>query len=155
MSHELKLTRTLSLTPEECFALWQNPQILAAWWGPYDDQGEPFISKIENWDLKEGADWAITMTAPSGKLYHQSGTILKVNAPHGLTFTFRWTKQGETGPTTKIDVRFDAAANGTEMTFKHMDFDLAEDRDAHISGWSSCIDRLEHFIGTHQEAKNG
>ena len=55
MTCDLQLERRLSLTPEECFALWSDPAQLAKWWGPKDAAGEPFQSVVQDWSLEKGA----------------------------------------------------------------------------------------------------
>ncbi len=142
MTYDLKLERSLSLTPVECFALWSDPVRLAKWWGPKDAAGEPFESEVQAWSLEKGAEWAIKMVAPDGTEFYQGGDFIAVDPPNLLQFSFHWIANGERGPSTEITVRFLATEGGSRMIFEQRGFTDADSRDGHTEGWNECLDRF-------------
>lgn len=142
MTLSLTLTRRLSLSPPDCFALWADPAALAAWWGPKDASGAPFAADVVRWSLVEGAEWRIRMTAPSGEEMLQGGEMLQIRAPHLIRFSIYWIMAGRRGPAMEIAVRFEAAEAGTLLHFEQTGLEGDDARDSHRVGWSECLDRL-------------
>jgi uncharacterized protein YndB with AHSA1/START domain len=142
MKADLRLERRIARTPEACFDLWTRPDEVARWWGPRDDAGRPFKAKVEAWSAVPGKPWAITMIAPDGTRYPQSGKMLEVTRPHLLRFTFGWVTDGQRGPETEIRVTFMPKGSGTLMIFEQIGFVDTATRDGHIKGWEECLDRL-------------
>lgn len=145
MTADLKLERRINQTPEACFDLWTHPDQVAQWWGPKDDAGHPFKAKVEAWSMTPGEDWAISMTAPDGTVFSQSGTILEVERPRLIRFSFAWLENGQRGPETEIRVAFNPDGSGTRLVFEQLGFADAATRDGHVQGWQECLDR---FVST-------
>lgn len=145
MTADLKLERRIDQTPEACFDLWTRPDQVAHWWGPKDDAGQPFKAKVEAWSLTTGDAWAISMTAPDGTAFSQGGTILEVERPRLIRFSFAWLENGQRGPETEIKVAFNPDGSGTRLVFEQLGFADAATRDAHVQGWQECLDR---FVST-------
>ena len=139
---DLKLERRINQSPEVCFDLWTHPDQMAQWWGPKDDAGQAFKAKVAAWSMTPGADWSITTTAPDGAGFSQSGTILEVQRPRLIRFSFAWLEGGQRGPETEIKVAFNPDGNGTRLVFEQLGFADAAMRDGHVQGWQECLDRL-------------
>ncbi|MEO0915947.1 MAG: SRPBCC domain-containing protein [Pseudomonadota bacterium] len=146
MTADLKLERYIDQTPEACFDLWAQPDQVAQWWGPKDDLGNPFKAKVEAWSLTPGEDWAITMIAPDGTVFSQCGTILGVERPGLIRFSFAWLENGQRGPETEIRVAFNPDGSGTKLVFEQLGFADAATRDGHVQGWHECLDRFESRV---------
>lgn len=142
MTAELRLERHINQSLETCFDLWTHPDEVAQWWGPKDDAGRPFKATVEAWSLKPGDAWAITMTAPDGTVFSQSGTMLEVERPRLLRFTFAWVEKNKRGPETEIRVSFAPDGQGTRVIFEQLGFADEPTRDGHVEGWRECLDRL-------------
>jgi uncharacterized protein YndB with AHSA1/START domain len=140
--HTLSLERLISLPPARCFALWSRAEVLEKWWGPKDDAGRNFLSRVLEWVPEPGASWQIQMTAPDGSTYLQGGEMLEVVAPKLLRFSFHWIEAGQRGPATEILVRFEAEGTGTRLIFTQSGFRDGPTRDGHVGGWQECIDRF-------------
>lgn len=151
MSVDLKLERHIALRPDECFALWSRPEDIASWWGPRDEADRPFRSTVHAWSAKPGERWSITMTAPDGRQFQQSGVMLEVQPPNRLRFSFAWVENGQLGPETEIRITFQVDGSGTHMTFEQINFPTLTSRDSHRHGWSQCLDRLAAFAIEGQE----
>ena len=145
MTADLRLERRIDQTPEACFDLWTHPDQVAQWWGPKDDTGQPFKAKVEAWSLTTGDAWAISMTAPDGTVFSQSGTFLEVDRPRLIRFSFAWLENGQSGPETEIKVAFTPDDGGTRLVFQQLGFVDTATRDGHVQGWQECLDR---FVST-------
>lgn len=142
MTADLKLERHIDQTPEACFDLWADHEQVAQWWGPKDDAGLPFKATVEAWSMTPGERWVITMAAPDGIAFAQSGKMLEVERPHLLRFTFAWIEDEKRGPETEIRVTFEPDGSGTRLTFEQLGFADKATRDGHVQGWQECLDRL-------------
>jgi uncharacterized protein YndB with AHSA1/START domain len=142
MTIDLRLERRINLPPEACFDLWTRPEEVARWWGPKDDAGRTFKAQVEAWSAVPGEDWAITMTAPDGTRFFQSGKMLEINRPDLLRFTFAWIEGGQRGPETEIRVTFKPDGAGTLLIFEQTGFADEAARDGHVQGWQECLDRM-------------
>lgn len=89
-----------------------------------------------------GDAWAISMTAPDGTKFSQGGTILEVERPRLIRFSFAWLENNQRGPETEIKVTFNPDGNGTRLVFEQIGFSDAAARDGHIQGWQECLDRF-------------
>jgi len=141
----LEIERSLSLSPERCFALWTDPEEVRKWWGPKDETGTPFSAEIVQWKVEEGATWIINMIAPDGTVYRQRGEMTEVAPPHRLRFSFRWDDDNQSGPTTEISLKFERDGSGTRMRFRQSGFASSAQRDGHEGGWLECLDRLQEL----------
>ena len=56
--------RLLPGTPDDIFAAFRKPEVLARWWGP-----EGFTSTFSAFDFREGGDWHFVMHGPDGTDY--------------------------------------------------------------------------------------
>ncbi|MEO5808191.1 SRPBCC domain-containing protein [Devosia sp.] len=74
-------TRVLPYTPEEVFAAWTDPKIVAQWWGPVG-----FGDEIETFDLSVGGHWKHVLRGPDGKGYDNLAVFTAIEAPHVLGF---------------------------------------------------------------------
>ncbi len=137
----LEIERYVARPPKVCFALWTDPQKLALWWGPRDEQGRPFRTGSVDWTAEVGSPWRIEMFSPSGTRFEQAGEMLEVSAPDLLRFSFRWVEDGVPGPEMEIRIRFVAEEGGTRMYFQQTGLITEHARAEHHAGWQECFDR--------------
>jgi uncharacterized protein YndB with AHSA1/START domain len=76
------------------------------------------------------------------------GQYREVVAPHRLRFTWQW--DGEDGQTS-VAIDLSGVDGATELTLRHHGFADDEARDAHIVGWTQCLDRLTPYLAEHAE----
>jgi uncharacterized protein YndB with AHSA1/START domain len=69
----VRTERVFSATPEQMFAAFAQPELLAQWWGPIG-----FTNTFELFEFKPGGRWVFTMHAPNGASYHNESTFLEV-----------------------------------------------------------------------------
>ncbi|MBB4634085.1 SRPBCC domain-containing protein [Longimicrobium terrae] len=56
--------RLLSATPRQVFAAFQQPELLARWWGP-----SGFTNTFEEFNFAPGGRWVFAMHSPDGASY--------------------------------------------------------------------------------------
>jgi uncharacterized protein YndB with AHSA1/START domain len=96
----LSTQRVLHARPAQVFAAFQQPELLARWWGP-----DGFTNTFEQFDFVPGGRWVFVMHGPDGKNYPNENVfraiepgaliaIAHVLAPL-FTLTVRLTPDGE------------------------------------------------------------
>jgi uncharacterized protein YndB with AHSA1/START domain len=68
------------------------------------------------------------------------GRVLEIEPPSRLRLEWRW--EGEDHATDAELTLEEAADAATRVTVRHTGFLSAEERENHIEGWSSCLQRL-------------
>jgi uncharacterized protein YndB with AHSA1/START domain len=67
-------------------------------------------------------------------------SVLTLDPPHALRL--RWSWAGEPGAT-DVEIALEEAADAsTRVIVRHSGFANAEERNDHVDGWSSCLQRL-------------
>jgi uncharacterized protein YndB with AHSA1/START domain len=108
--------RSLPFAPAAVFAAFADPAQLARWWGP-----EGFTNTIQEFDLRPGGGWRITMRGPDGMAYPNESQFLEVTAPSRLVFV-------HLGPMHRywMTMTFVPEGAGTHLIW-HMQFESAEE----------------------------
>jgi uncharacterized protein YndB with AHSA1/START domain len=138
----LVVRRTIRATPEALFEAWTRPELLRAWWGP-----RPVTCSGAEVDLRVGGRYRIENVLPDGTTISIEGRFEAIDAPHGLVYTWRTDRGGETGDQ-RVTVRFEPREEGTtEVIVVHELIASEEARRSHEDGWIGCLDGLEHHLG--------
>jgi len=67
-------------------------------------------------------------------------TVLTFEAPRALRLGWRWAGEEHT---TDVEIELQPAADAaTRVIVRHSSFATSEERDRHIEGWSTCLQRL-------------
>lgn len=74
--HEIVSTRIFPTAHTRVFAAFSDPAQLAGWWGP-----EGFSCSIQEFDLRPGGAWRLTLRGPDGAEYHNEKTFTMVTPP--------------------------------------------------------------------------
>jgi uncharacterized protein YndB with AHSA1/START domain len=59
---EIINVRVFNVPREALFNAWEDPQVLAQWWGPKD-----FRNTFHEFEFKPGGTWNFTMHSPGGQ----------------------------------------------------------------------------------------
>lgn len=134
----------IEAVPETVFDVVSRPEHVAQWW-----------PDTAAYDVAVGASGEITFGDPEADGARVALTVLEVDPPR--TFTFRWTHEAGTEPTTgsSLLVTFELTASGTgtllrfvETGFRERGWDEATTeatfRD-HVSGWDHFLPRLAAY----------
>lgn len=78
---EVVSTRLFATSRERLFEAFSDPKQLAKWWGP-----NGFTNTMEEFDLRPGGAWRLTMRAPNGTEYHNESEFVEVVRPRLIVF---------------------------------------------------------------------
>lgn len=135
----LTLHQVVRAPRERVFQAFLNPKDMVAWFKPH-----PGIYAIDaQADPQPGGAYTITLTNPENETFSVSGQFQEV-VPHELvSFTWAWnnTKMDGIGPTL-VRVRIEEHPEGSEVILVHEGFPEEASRDAHIKGWTGCMETL-------------
>jgi uncharacterized protein YndB with AHSA1/START domain len=106
--------RFLSFAPADVYAAFADPVQLARWWGPAG-----FTNTVQEFDLRPGGAWRITMHGPGGAAYPNESEFLEVTPPSRLVFV-------HLGPMHRywMIMTFAPEGAGTRLSW-HMQFETA------------------------------
>ncbi|MGC4102118.1 SRPBCC family protein [Ferruginibacter sp.] len=115
--HEIVSTRIIHAPRHIVFRAWEDPAILATWWGP-----EGFTNSFTEFDFSPSGNWIFTMHAPDGTDYPNTNIFENIVAPELIVFT-----HVEPVHRFRVTATFDEeTADSTKLIF-HMLFDSAEE----------------------------
>lgn len=72
----MSTSRLFSVPPQKIFAAFENPALLAQWWGP-----DGFTSTFSQFEFKPGGKWVFTMHGPNG-IDYPNECLFKELEPH-------------------------------------------------------------------------
>src|SRR3954463_12614241 len=67
--------RTIPFTPEQVFAAFARPELLARWWGP-----NGFTNTFEVFEFRAGGRWKFVMHGPDGANYPNENVFRELAA---------------------------------------------------------------------------
>ena len=113
---EIVSMRVFQAPRELVYRAFSDPTVLAQWWGPKD-----FTNTFEQFELKPGGAWRLTMHAPNGTEYPNESEFVEVVPPERIVFVhlrpMHWYQ---------MTMTFDAEGGGTRLTWR-MRFDSIEE----------------------------
>ena len=80
-SGEIVTTRIFDASRGTVFHAFENPQILAQWWGP-----NGFRSTIREFDLRPRGAWRLVMHGPDGTDYDNVSEFVEIVKPERIVF---------------------------------------------------------------------
>ncbi len=108
-----------------------DAQRLAEWFWP------PRFEATAVAELHELGRWQVR-SSPMGMAVEAK--VLAFTAPHSLRLEWRWA--GEPGAT-DVEITLEGAADAsTRVIVRHSGFANPEERNDHVDGWSTCLQRL-------------
>ena len=149
--HELNITRVFDAPRELVWKAWTDPEHMKQWFGP-----RQFEALDLTVDVRAGGKWRDRLhsdgfTDSTGEWrtadVWQGGEYMEVVEPERLVFTFHWdVGSGLPEHDTVITLTFEEHGGKTTMNFHQAFFVTQEDRDGHMKGWNSSLDKLEEFL---------
>ena len=135
----LQVRRTFSVSREELFKAWTEPEELKKWFGP-DETCQIPIAEI---DLRVEGRYRIRIESNEGAVHQVTGIYREVKAPEKLVFTWFWEEGGMDIEETLVTVEFqDAGESNTEVILTHQRFPNQEAVNNHRQGWQGSLNRL-------------
>jgi uncharacterized protein YndB with AHSA1/START domain len=139
---ELEITRLIDAPRPVVFRAWSKPEHLARWWGP---QG--FTTIACQMDIRAGGAYRFGMRSPDGVEHWKRGVYREIVEPERIVFTFAWEDaSGRAGHELLTTVTFVEEGAKTRLTLRQVGFSAFGQRDEHIIGWSSCLERFADYL---------
>ncbi|HEY1629493.1 MAG TPA: SRPBCC domain-containing protein [Tepidisphaeraceae bacterium] len=131
--------KTIRATAQHLFEAWTRPDHLKKWWGPVN------VTCIEAMvDLRIGGGYRLANRFPDGNVVWIAGTFELIEPPHKLVYT--WHLESTPHAQERVTVRFEPAADATEVIVTHEHIPDAATRDQHEQGWLGCLDGLAEYV---------
>lgn len=129
--HELTEEALVAASVDTVWTQFTDAASLAEWYWPPRFETEVLIDLVPQgrWEVRSAvADIAV------------EATVLTLDPPRSLRLQWRWA--GEEHSTDAEITLEPAADNATRVIVRHAGFISAEEREHHVEGWSSCLQRL-------------
>lgn len=149
---QLVITRRLKAPRELVWRTFEDPYLLAQWWGP-----ENFTSVITKLEFHAGGEWHVTMRRPDGTEHPVRYQFVEILAPERIVYR-PWRSpeavwRGNPPPTYLATLTFEALGNETLFTMR-AEFESAADLDfaskgGFVQGTNQAFDKLERHLATY------
>jgi uncharacterized protein YndB with AHSA1/START domain len=113
---EIVSTRVFDAPRERVWEAFRDPDRLKHWWGP-----NGFTNTIQEFDLKPGGKWRLTMHGPGGADYHNVSTFIEVVKPARVVY-----QHEEPIHRFQMTMIFDEQGGKTKVTWRML-FESAEE----------------------------
>ncbi len=141
---ELRIERIIRAPRERVFRAWTDPALAVQWWGP-----RSYPATFLEMDVRVGGAWRGRLRSiADGSVLSHHGEFREIIEPSLLSFTFAWDEEGERGIETLVTLTFGNLGSKTRFILHQTPFASAGERDGHVEGWNSAINRLERTIGS-------
>jgi uncharacterized protein YndB with AHSA1/START domain/predicted Ser/Thr protein kinase len=140
----IRIEQHVAAPPDQVFAVWTDPSLMADWYAPSDDFG-PTVGEV---DLQVGGQYRIGMLLP-GQTDPRfvSGQYSRVDAPRTMSFTWAWEPLKAGWNETQVTLEFHPKGGGTDLVLTHERFRDEPDKNSHAQGWQGCLNRLSRKFG--------
>jgi uncharacterized protein YndB with AHSA1/START domain len=150
-THELHITRVFEGPRELVWKMWTDPEHLKRWMGP-----RGFEALHLQMDLRPRGRWRQCLHSDGfdrgdGELRKldlwQGGEYREVVEPERLVYSYKWDEDTGLHPQeTVVTILFRELEGKTAMDFRQAFFLAEKDRDGHVHGWSSSLDKLDDYL---------
>ena len=126
------LDRTYAATPDQLYAYFTDPELMARWFCPNPEQ--PTACDL---DVRPGGAWRVTMGD-----WVVGGSYLEVDPPTRLVFTFDW--EHDDDPPTRVTVQITTDGDRSRLVLAHEESGADG---GHQEGWLLSFARLDQELG--------
>lgn len=138
MSHELRLERLFSASPEVVFDAFVDP---AAQKELYADAPDWIVES--ECDLRVGGRWIISFGPPGAEPARETNVFTEVERPRRLVYRSTMAMPDGSSLDTEMEVTLESEGGKTRMTIVQSGFPSTELRDGFADGWAGILDGLE------------
>lgn len=140
---ETVVTHVFDYPPEQVFAAFTDPELIAQWWAP-----ERSLVTVDRMEVRGGGQWRFIIRDTEGKVHAFHGVYHEVTRPKRLVYTLEY--EGLPGHVLLAIVTFREQDGRTRLTEKFV-LETVEDRDREIEAWTRdgaprVMDRLEDLL---------
>ena len=151
-SHDFTVRRVLSAPIEEAWAAWEDPEMVAAWWGPHG-----FTAAVHRSDFREGGTTLVSMSHPDFGTLYNTWTYARIVPNERIEFDVRFA-DADGNPTDPIApgvpasvphvVTFEDLGDGrTEMSITESGYTSEEAARMSRAGQEEVLDKFAQAIG--------
>ena len=140
-ANNVLVRRTFPATPEQLFAAWTDPALLAQWWGPPGTK----INSVEV-DLRVGGSYRIGLAHADDRVFFVRGIYEEIQPPQKLVFTWRWERPDMDIGESRVTLEFQKKGQSTEILLTHAQLPDEAARSAHKEGWIGILDNLNKVL---------
>jgi uncharacterized protein YndB with AHSA1/START domain len=143
---EFIITRRLKAPRELVWRTFEDPYLLAQWWGP-----ENFTSEVTRLEFRAGGEWHVTMHRPDGTEHPVRYQFVEIIAPERIVYR-PWRQPGAVNPppTYLATLTFEVLGNETIFTMR-AEFESAANLAIAVNGGfregtNQAFDKLERHL---------
>ncbi|RFZ94766.1 polyketide cyclase [Mucilaginibacter conchicola] len=116
MGNTISISQTFPYTREKVFSAFEDPAVLAKWWGP-----DGFTNIFYRFDFVNGGEWKFTMHSPDGYNFDCNHRFVEISKPEKFVFDHL-----QDGHNFRGSYELDDKGEETQVTFT-MTFEDAEE----------------------------
>ncbi|MBL4678549.1 MAG: SRPBCC domain-containing protein [Mucilaginibacter sp.] len=116
MNNTISISQTFPYNREKVFSAFEDPEILARWWGP-----DGFTNTFHQFEFVTGGEWKFTMHSAEGHNFDCDHRFVEISKPQ--TFVFDHLQEGHNF---RGSYKFDNKGDHTQVTF-NMTFEDPEE----------------------------
>ena len=137
----LALTWAVHAPIGQVFRALTQPALLAKWWGPAG-----FTTPQIELDLRVGGAYRFGMQPPDGDLFHLAGEFREIEAPHRLSYSFRWEEPDPDDRETVVTLSLEDLGHATEVSLSQEVFATEARLELHRNGWTEGLVKLRELL---------
>jgi uncharacterized protein YndB with AHSA1/START domain len=141
----IEITRIFDATPAEVFNAWLNREQWASWIGP-----EGVNCDVPLLEPRVGGHYRLTMHLSDGNTLHIAG-VFKAIEPN-KSFAFTWGGEGDPRETL-VTIKLREMNGQTELSLRQEGLPTAADRDGHVKGWNSALNKLVTYLAARETVR--
>jgi uncharacterized protein YndB with AHSA1/START domain len=122
---EIQIERVFGAPRDRVFALYTDPELIPAWWGPRDT-----TAVVDEMDVRTGGSWRFVIRDSDGSETAFRGCYREVTPPERIVQTFEW--EGMPGHVSVETATFEDLGDRTKVTTTSL-FHTTEERDGMLS----------------------
>lgn len=127
---EMTVEAWVEASADVVWAELTRAELLVQWYWPARFETTADIEPVA------GGHWRVR-SEPAGLAV--DARVLEEHAPHSLRLRWQW--EGEAAAT-DVEIVLEPAADATRLVVRQSGFVTDEERESHVEGWNSCLQRL-------------
>jgi uncharacterized protein YndB with AHSA1/START domain len=140
---EIHIERVFDAPRDRVFAVYTDPELIPAWWGPRDT-----TAVVDQMDVRAGGSWRFVVHSSDGSETGFRGTYREVTPPERIVQTFEW--EGMPGHVSVETATFEDLGDRTRVITTSV-FHTTEERDGMLGsgmegGLNETYARLDELL---------
>lgn len=147
----VEVRRELPASPEQVFAAFADPALVARWLTP----GPDVKLRVLQFQFREGGNYRFAYDVPDGRTMLVTGTYRVIERPARLVFSWLIEPPDvHAGISSEVTVRIAARGGRSELVIRHERLERPDAESRHSEGWRGALAQLETLLAS-PEAHDG